>query len=464
MTDHPFSQPLAAIASQVRSGNCTSLELVQESLRRIRSLNGELHCFTKVLESESLAAAVEIDRKVACGIDPGLLAGIPFACKDLFDVAGLVTTAGAKNRLGCSPANSDAEVVRRLKNQGAILMGTLNMDEYAYGFATINAHFGTTRNPHDFSRLAGGSSGGSASAVSAGLVPFAIGSDTNGSIRVPAGLCGLFGIRPADGKIPMEGVFPFVKSLDTVGPFTRSTDDLELIYRILSSSQESLFETESQNRSIRIARLGGWFQRNATAEVLDVVKQLMTRLDVQSVVELPEAEAARSASFIMTAAQGGALHLNSLNDAMSYDPAVRDRFLAGTMVPFALYSQAVQFREFFRRQLAKVFKSYDLLIAPCTPCVAPKIEDPTIVIDGKAVPARANLGLLTQPLSIAGMPILSVPCVRSAAMIAEDRSQGLPIGIQIATWPGREDLLFTFARRLERDGLIGSCCPIQYAG
>ena len=456
-----LDQPVANLAAKIRSGELLAMTLVSESLNRIRFHNGSLNCFTRVLESEALSAAAEIDRQVARGINPGLLAGVPFACKDLFDVKGLSTTAGAKNRIGSEPAAHDAEVVQKLKNEGAILMGTLNMDEYAYGFVTINAHFGATRNPHDTERLAGGSSGGSASAVSAGLVPFSIGSDTNGSVRVPAGLCGIFGIRPAENAIPMQGVFPLVKNLDTVGPFARSTDDLELVYRVLSHPS-SLKTTNTSNvrkdLPIRVARLGGWFERNATDEVLDAVLTLMARLDAKAVVEIPEAEAARSASIIMTAAQGGALHLDLLSkDPMSYDPAVRDRLLAGTMVPFSLYSQAVQFREYFRKQVAKLFESFDILIAPCTPCVAPLVEDPTVWIDVKKTLARASLGIFTQPLSIAGIPILSVPWIREPA-----NSTQLPIGIQIATWPGREDLLFTFAKRLEQDGLIGSCCPIQY--
>ena len=462
-----LDQPIASIAAQVRSGQLSSVKLVSESLSRIRYHNGTLNCFTRILESEALSDAAWIDRQVASGINPGVLAGVPFACKDLFDVKGLSTTAGAKNRITAAPAKSDAEVVRRLKNEGAILMGTLNMDEYAYGFATINAHFGATRNPHDSRRLAGGSSGGSASAVSAGLVPFSIGSDTNGSVRVPAGLCGIFGIRPAENAIPMQGVFPFVKSLDTVGPFARSIDDLLIVYGVLANSSEndvssSISWITPDEPPIRIARLGGWFEQNATTEVLDAVQSLMTHLGCDAVVNLPEAEAARSASYVITAAQGGALHLDMLQkDAMSYDPAVRDRLIAGTMVPFGLYNQAVQFREFFRKQVEKQFESFDLLIAPCTPCVAPLVEAPTVWIDGKSVPARANLGIFTQPLSIVGMPILSVPWMRPPSSNPTTEN-GLPIGIQIATWPGRENLLFTLAKRLEDDGVIGSRCPIQH--
>lgn len=462
-----LDQPIASIAAQVRSGQLSAVQLVSEALSRIRYHNPTLNCFTRVLESDALLDAARVDRQVTGGINPGVLAGVPFACKDLFDVKGLSTTAGARNRIDATPATSDAEVVQRLKNEGAILTGTLNMDEYAYGFATINAHFGTTRNPHDPLRLAGGSSGGSASAVSAGLVPFSIGSDTNGSVRVPAGLCGIFGIRPAENAIPMRGVFPFVKSLDTVGPFARSIEDLLIVYEVLSNSSNS---DKSSSRStatpdeppIRIAKLGGWFEQNATNEVLNAVQSLVTHLNCDAVVQLPEAEAARSASYVITAAQGGALHLDMLHkNAMSYDPAVRDRLIAGTMVPFGLYNQAVQFREYFRKQVEKQFESFDLLIAPCTPCVAPLVDAPTVWIDGKSVPARANLGIFTQPLSIVGMPILSVPWMRLPSSDLTTEKE-LPIGIQIATWPGRENLLFAFAKRLESGGLIGSRCPIQH--
>ncbi len=434
------------IATGVRSGTLKAAELTKAVLEDVSRRNSVYNCFTRVLREGAMSAAVAIDQQVLKGIDPGPLAGVPFAVKDLVDVAGLATTAGAKMRITAPPATRDAVVVARLKAAGAVLIGTLNMDEYAYGFATVNPHFGTTRNPHDVDRLAGGSSGGSAAAVAAGFVPLTLGSDTNGSIRVPASLCGLWGIRPADGAISVEGTFPFVEILDTVGPFTRTAADLELVYALLSGS------TVSGSTSIpRIARLDGWFAKDACPEVIDALDKVMSHLGVKAIAEMPEAETARSASYLITAAQGGALHLDTMRtQAMEYDPAVRDRLLAGAMLPTSIYQNAMAFRSYFREQVKTLFKRFDILVAPTTPVVAPRIDQATIMIDRQPASARANLGIYTQPLSLAGIPVAAAPF---------HVSSGLPIGLQFATAPGREAMLFKLLRELENSGLLKCKLP-----
>ncbi len=443
------SSSIYEIASAVRTGKIKSTDIAKAVIADIAKRNVDYNCFTRVLADESAAASLAVDQQVANGIDPGPLAGVPFAVKDLVDIAGLPTTAGARMRIHAEPAKRDAVVVARLKAAGAVLIGTLNMDEYAYGFATVNPHFGTTRNPFDVNCLAGGSSGGSAAAVAAGFVPFTLGSDTNGSIRVPAALCGLWGIRPADGALSVEGTFPFVKLLDTVGPFTRSASELETIYHLLAGSPTS--SPAPSTVAPRIARLDGWFAKDASPEVLDALNKVMAHLGVRQVAQMPEAETARSASYLLTAAQGGALHLDTMRTrAMEYDPAVRDRLLAGAMLPAALYQKAMAFRSYFRKRVKEIFRHYDILIAPTTPTVAPRIDQATIVIEGKPVSARANLGIYTQPLSLAGIPVASAPFAVSS---------GLPIGLQFATAPGREAMLFKLLRELEDVGLLKCRLP-----
>ena len=439
------------IAEKVRCGALSAQLILENVLADIQLRNDSFNCFTRVLAETARKAAQVIDQKVIAGVDPGPLAGVPFGAKDLFDIAGIPTTAGSKLRLNAPAAKSDAEVVARLKRAGAILIGTLNMDEFAYGFATVNAHFGPTRNPHDPSRLAGGSSGGSAAAVAAGLVPIALGSDTNGSIRVPASLCGIWGIRPADNVIPMNGVFPFVEILDTVGPFARSLAELVLVYDLLSDSKRSFSDLQP-----RVARLDGWFERNADPEALQAVDAVMKHLGSYAVAKMPEAEAARSASHLMTAAQGGAFHLESLrHQAMDYDPAVRDRLLAGTMLPAGNYLKAIAFRKYYRDKIRDLFNRFDILIAPSTPVAAPRIDQATMIVDGKPTPARANLGLYTQPLSVAGIPIVSAPL---------NRPGRLPFGLQFATCPGREGMLFQLLSQLESDGFLGAHAPTLSSG
>ncbi len=412
---------------------------IAQTLADIRARDGRYGCFTRLLADQAMRDAEALDAAAARGETPGPLSGMAFAVKDLFDIEGVVTTAGSVVRKDRAPARRDAEAVTRLKAAGAVLVGTLNMDEFAYGFATVNAHFGTTRNPHDRERLAGGSSGGSAAAVAAGLVPLTLGSDTNGSVRVPASLCGVWGIRPGDGVLPNQGCFPFVRSLDQIGPFARSAADLARVYEVLAGSKLAL----GRSAAPRLAKLDGWFLRHAGPDALEAMDLITAPM-----ISLAGAEIARSASFLITAAEGGALHLPSLRShAMAYDPAVRDRLIAGAMLPAALLVKAQRYRDVFRAEVAALFRDVDILVAPATPTVAPRIDEGTLMIDGKPVSARANLGLLTQPLSLAGIPVIAAPV---------NRPGRLPIGLQFATAPGREAMLFDLMITLERDGVLAA--------
>src|SRR5579883_831896 len=208
----------AGLAQAVRSRKVSAREVTSAALESIRKLNSALNCFTGVFADSALLQADLLDRRIAAGEDPGLLSGVPFGVKNLFDVSGITTLAGSKIHAARPPAVNDATAVARLKNSGAVLLGALNMDEYAYGFTTENSHYGATHNPHHLDHVAGGSSGGSAAAVAAGLLPLALGTDTNGSIRVPAAFCGVFGLKPTYGRISRAGVSLFADSLDHVGP------------------------------------------------------------------------------------------------------------------------------------------------------------------------------------------------------------------------------------------------------
>lgn len=438
------------IRAAISSGHMSATEIVEACFENIKAHNPGLNCFTHLSETVARAAAQSLDQRIAKGDSIGPLAGVPFAVKDLFDVAGEVTKAGAQLRAAAPPAKTDADLVARLKAADAIYLGRLNMDEFAYGFATVNANFGTTRNPYDPNRLAGGSSGGSAAAVAAGLVPMTLGSDTNGSVRVPASLCGLFGLRPTHGRLPMQGVFPFVEQLDTAGPFAQTIDDLATTYRVLASTPEP----KRKKRSFRVARLGGWYRRNGDADGNAGVDALAAAFGDAPLIELPLTEAARSAAFLVTAKHGGLLHLETLqSNAMGYDPAVRDRLIAGVALSDDKVQLAKSIIQQFNRQLAAALSKFDLLMAPSTPSTAPKISDGSIEVDGKRVSARANLGLYTQPLSVAGVPILSVPLKRPSK---------LPLGVQLIARKGREEQLFSAAEHLSRAGLIGfDPAPIQ---
>jgi AtzE family amidohydrolase len=452
----------SAIADSVRAGSASARAAVQLSLDRIAATDPRVNAFTSVLAERALKRADVVDNHPRRSRMK--LAGVPFAVKNLFDVAGLPTLAGSKIERDSPPARRDAVLVRRLEAEGAVLVGALNMDEYAYGFSTENTHYGATHNPHDLSRISGGSSGGSAAAVAAGQVPFTLGSDTNGSIRVPASLCGTFGLKPTFGRLPRTGSYPFVASLDHLGPFARSVADLALTYDVMQGPDvydpacaqrdiESVAGLLGQGAAgLRVAVLGGWFRDMALPEALAAVDAVAQALGTTRLIELPEVERARAAAFLITCGEGGALHLDDLRTrAMDFDPMTRDRFLANALVPAAWVMRAHRVRHWFARRVARAFETVDVLIAPATPCVAPPIGTEWLEIGGQRLPSRASMGLLTQPISCIGLPVVTVPLWGLSAA-----SPHLPIGVQLIAAPWREDLALRVAAELESQGLCSA--------
>jgi AtzE family amidohydrolase len=325
------------------------------------------------------------------------------------------------------------------------------MDEYAYGFTTENAHFGAVHNPHDLSRSAGGSSGGSAAAVAAGLGVFALGSDTNGSIRAPASFCGIFGLKPTFGRLPRTGTFPFVFDLDHLGPFARSTGDLSLVYSVLQgwdagdpACVANPPEPASTSAPLRVAVLDGWFHDMAGAAAREAVAAAAEALGARARVRLARAEEARSAAFLITAASGANLHRANLRERPGdFDPAVRGRLLAGALLPASALLQAQRLRRAAYEEALALFGRFDLLLAPATPIPAPRLGEAEAEIGGRLMPARPNIGVLTQPISVIGLPVVAAP-VRTGA---------LPIGVQLIAAPWREDLALAAAARLEATGV-----------
>jgi AtzE family amidohydrolase len=448
-------------AAQVRSGALSARAATEASLAAIRAHDGRLNAFTDLTETRALAKADAIDASRRRGEALPPLAGVPFAVKNLFDVAGLVTRAGSAINREHAPAEADATLVRRLDAAGAILVGALNMGEYAYDFTGENAHDGASRNPHDDAHMPGGSSSGSATAVAAGFVPVALGSDTNGSIRVPASLCGLFGLKPTFGRLSRAGTFPFVASLDHLGPVARSTGDLALVYDAMQGhdpedpacaprpAEPVSSALSSGCAGLRIAVADGYFRRGGTPEAFAAVDHVAAALGTERRIELPGSDRARSAAFIITAVEGASLHLERLKTrARDFDPEVRDRLLAGAMVPGAWYVKAQKLRRWYRDQVLRVFESVDAIIAPATPCTAPRLGQKTFTLDGVELPVRPNLGLYTQPISFIGLPVCAVPVWLEGAR--------LPIGVQIIAAPWREDVCLRIAADLERRGAVRS--------
>src|SRR6516164_2402321 len=419
------------LAAEVASGRLSALQVIEATLARIRKRDLLLNSFTAVTEQRARDRARALDRARASGRGSGPLTGVPFAVKNLFELAG------------------------------AVLVGALNMGEYAYDFTGENIHDGPSRNPHDLKRMTGGSSGGSGSAVAGGLVPLALGSDTNGSIRVPSSCCGIFGLKPTYGRLSRARSFAFVASLDHVGLMARTVEDLALAYDAMQGFDPD--DPVCVNRitqpvgpllkrgatGLRIAVAGGYFKPRS-AEALQAIDRVAVALGVSRDVGIPQAERARSAAFLITASEGASLHLDRLRSrAKDYDPAVRDRLIAGAMAPASLVVKAHKFRRWYREEMLKLFADVDVILALATPCVAPLIGQQTFMFGDQELPVRANLGIYTQPISFIGLPVVAVPVPLSP----------LPIAVQIIAAPWREDIALRVAYTLEADGIAAAPRP-----
>ena len=436
------SASASAIADAVSARKVSALDVTNGALARIAANDGKLNAFTDVVADRARARAAKIDATIAGGGKAGLLAGVPFAVKNLFDVAGLPTRAGSKINRQRVPSERDATLIERLEAAGAVLVGALNMGEYAYDFTGENIHDGPSRNPHDLTRMTGGSSGGSGAAVGGGLVPLTLGSDTNGSIRVPSSFCGIFGLKPTYGRLSRARSFPFVASFDHLGPFARTTRDLALAYDVMQGPDaddaacvDRPIEPTSSSLEVGIGNLrigvaGGYFRKNVFPEAQEAMARVAKALSVTREVEIPEAARARAAAYVISTCEGASLHLDRLRTRPNdFDPAVRDRLLAGAMIP---------------APFVELFKTVDVILAPATPCIAPKLGQATFVLDGIELPVRANIGIHTQPISFIGLPVVAVPVPLDP----------MPIGVQVIAAPWREDIALRVAYALEQAGVV----------
>ena len=462
-----LQQDAGAIADAVRSGAASAAAMVQASLDRIEATDGRVNAFTDIVRARALRRAAQVDSSLASAHAARTrelpLLGVPFAVKNLFDIAGLATLAGSKIERDSAPARGDALLVRRLESAGAVLVGALNMDEYAYGFTTENSHVGATRNPHDLSRVAGGSSGGSGAAVAAGQVPLTLGSDTNGSIRVPASLCGVFGLKPTFGRLPRTGSYPFVSSLDHLGPFARSARDLALAYDAMQGPERFT------------PRDPGCAQRAAepVAPLLGARRAGAARRRARRLV--PPARAARGADRGRhrgagarrepdgRAADGRSRPRRGLPDhqlgrrgaaparpappAAGLRAAVARPFPRGCAAAGRLGRAGAARAAALRRAGGAAVRALRCAArARPRPCAASPIGTEWFELNGQRLPLRPNMGLLTQPISCIGLPVCAVPVWGA--------HPSLPIGVQVIAAPWREDLVLRVAAELESAGVV----------
>lgn len=450
-----------SLAQSIARGERSAREVLNASIERISATDGQVNAFTDLTLDRARAKADAIDAQRARGESLPPLAGVPFAVKNLFDIAGLPTRAGSKINRTRSPAQGDAFLVQQLDAAGGILLGALNMDEYAYGFTTENSHDGPCHNPHRLDRIAGGSSGGSAAAVAAGQVPLTLGSDTNGSIRVPASLCGVWGLKPTFGRLSRRGTFPFVNSLDHLGPFANTVASLTVGYDALQGPDPldggchaeavhlALPELAKGVDGLRVGILGGYFDELSSPAARSVVSLAARTLGAVDTVVWPDAGIGRAAAFVITASEGGSLHLDPLRTrADEFEPLAVDRFIAGALQPVSWYLRAQRFRRLYRDRVNALFKDWDILLTPATPISAPTIGTDWIEINGQTHPSRPAMGLLTQPISFAGCPVVVAP-------MWPEGTDGLPIGVQVIAAPWREDLALRAAYVLQNAGVAG---------
>jgi amidase/aspartyl-tRNA(Asn)/glutamyl-tRNA(Gln) amidotransferase subunit A len=442
----------------VATGERSAREVCETALASIERSEPRVNAFTERTAARARAEADAVDLRRARGEALPPLAGLPYAVKNLFDIQGLTTLAGSKINRDLPPAREDAVLVQRLQSAGAVLVGALNMDEYAYGFTTENTHYGPVRNPRDPARIAGGSSGGSGAAVAAGQVPLTLGSDTNGSIRVPASLCGVWGLKPTFGRLSRRGSYPFVHSIDHLGPLGDSVEALALSYDAMQGPdpldpgchalrvQPVTPALKRGTTGLRIGILDGYFHEFASGPAREAVRIAAQALAADITVQWPDAATARAAAFIITASEGGCLHLPDLRRRpQDFEPVSVDRFISGVLQPGEWYLRAQRFRRAYRDRVNALFAHWDVLLAPATPVAATEIGSEWLDIQGTRHPTRPSMGLLTQPISFAGCPVVAAPMWPSG-------TGGLPIGVQLVAAPWKEEHCLRAAHVLQDSG------------
>ena len=446
----------------MQDGTLSPQALTEACFRQIERLNPKLNAFITILEPST----INYQQRT------GSLAGVPFAIKDLIETKGIKTTAGSLFFKDYIP-NEDAAVIQKLKAAGAVIMGKTNLHEIALGVTTINPHFGASRNPWDTKRIAGGSSGGSAAAVAAGMSLAALGTDTGGSIRIPASLCGVVGLKPTFGRVSLRGVIPLSWNLDHVGPITRTVKDGALVLQIIAGYDaqdpaslqmllgDYLNHLEDKIKGKKIALAAGEYVHKSNVEVITAVDdaaKVFTSLGAKvEQVEMDFLHEAALANGLMTQADGAAYHRERLAEHPDWFSAdVRQRLETGRAFTSTEYSLARRTQAEMKLRFAQFFERYDFLLLPTTPITAPLIEDNESTPPEYAVEQARRLTRFTAPFNLTGLPAISIPCGFS--------KEGLPIGLQIVTKAWNETGVLRAAQAYERETNWGTRRPPIFEG
>jgi aspartyl-tRNA(Asn)/glutamyl-tRNA(Gln) amidotransferase subunit A len=441
---------IRAAGDGFRRRSWSPVDVVRAALECIEATEPELHAWVLVDPDQALRAAAQAERDLVAGNDRGALHGIPIGIKDIFDVAGWPTRCGSAARDDVAPAAASARSVQALMDGGAVILGKTTTQEFAAGTISPPA-----RNPWDPSRIPGGSSGGSAAAVAAGACLGAMGSDTGGSIRIPAAACGVTGFKPTFGQLDVSGVFPLSWSLDTIGPIARTVDDAWIMWRVLSGEVRTDMATPGADQTDGPRRIGvprSFFCDALHPDVRATVDAAIEKLRDAGVIIVetpwPDAAAARASAFVINRVETAAVHERAAIEEprrfAKYGSDLRLRVAAGRTVPATLYLKAMRARAVLRDSMTRLFADFgiDAVLAPTLPTAA--IEADRLAIEGTGREESVGVAWtrLTMPFNATGQPVLAIPCGLD--------SEGLPVGIQLAGAPGREGALFQTAALVER--------------
>ena len=439
-TNDPHYLSIIEAATLIESKELSPVELVAAHLERIEQTDDRLNSFITLLADEATVAASAAEAEIMSGDYRGHLHGIPIGLKDLYYTKGIRTTVGSKIMRDFVP-DYDAAVTERFRDAGAVLMGKLQMHEFALGATSENPHDGPARNPWDTTRITGGSSGGSGSAVASGQCMAALGSDTGGSVRIPASACGIVGLKPTFGRVSRYGVFPLANSLDTVGPMTRTVRDTAIVMNAIAgyderdqSSADHPDEdfTRLLGRDLSGLRIGvpqDYFYDMIDEEVTEAARRAAEVLEGMGAhveeCSIPALNDSISISGTILLTEAAEIHLDNLRERPDdFDSDVRGRLEEGAMTPAVSYIAAQRARAEFNRAIAEAMQTYDILLAPTTALGAPKLGNRVVDVGGAQEAKLAIMPRLTRPHNICGIPTVSVPCGFTA--------EGLPIGIQLA--------------------------------
>ncbi|MGE0439297.1 MAG: amidase [Gemmatimonadales bacterium] len=448
MPTNPADFGLREAVRAVARKRLSPSELAEAALARVAALNPSLNALITVTADSALATARRQDAALSRGRKPGALTGIPLTVKDLILTREAPTTLGSRVIPDGLPAGEDATVVARLRRAGAVIIGKANLHEVALGVTSENEHFGAVRNPWNRTRVAGGSSGGSAAAVAVGMGLGSVGTDTRGSIRIPASCCGITGLKPTFGLIPTEGVFPLAATLDHVGPMTRSAEDAALLFGVMAGGswqQRALAAVDRPPRRPRIAVVDYFFEDADPAVAKAVVGAIRVLERGGAVVvgaEVPELEPALEASRVIVLAEAISYHDPLLRQRRrGYGPKVRARMVGGYRLSALQLVRAEETRAELVAAYHRLFAEVDCLVAPVLPVPPGRIGTESALVAGHRIPISAAYCRANAPQNLTGFPSLAVPCGQTA--------DGLPIGLQIVTAPGRDDLALGIGARLQ---------------